>query len=385
MKEFKSQLKSKVKHIDKGALIVTFPDSPAGLPKNVYDSVYHSEAPSTRSSTSRAGIGSAELPARSTHQKVKGSNPKAAQGGQQNLTTQDVMGIMMTFANAMAGNAASSNMNLGQLSGLRLFGNARQQKALQDAQPQFGTASSQLALPAPRTTSEPAKSPRDPARSPTEVEDTPMDSQGQDGETPPRMFNTEAPSRTPEQTVDLMDKSFKARELEKKKTKEAERAAPAEEGPALKRPAAAHAAKSSAKAKSKAQAKPKAKAEANTKQKAAEKAAEDDAEPKPSKPSPKKSSSKALKKDVAGTKPNPPDPWVGTFFWNGGKIHKNVAQSCWRVFINEKDRNDKKIKWHDDPVGAFHKALDVIDQGRKDRLQKIYEEAAQSAEPLNVD
>lgn len=386
MKEFKAQLKSKVKHMEKVALIVTFPDSPAELPKEVYDCAYHKDAPNTRSETWRAGIGSAELPARSTHQKVRGSNPTATQGGQQNLTPQDMMGMMMTFANAIAGNAASSNMNVGQLSGLRVFGNARQQKALQDAQCHFGAASSQLALPAPRTTSEPAKSPREPARSPTEPGDTCMESQ--DGETPPRMFTTEAPSRTPEETVDLMDKSFKARKVEKQK---AERAATAEEGPALKRPAAAQSkakAKAKAKAKSKAQAKPKAKAKANTKQKASEKAAEDDAEPEPSKPSPKKGTSKAVKKDAAGTKPDPPDPWVGTFFWNGGKIHRNVAQSQWRVFIDAKDRNDKKIKWHDDEVGAFHKALDVIDQGRKDRKDsrdKFYAEAAQSTEPLNVD
>ena len=58
------------------------------------------------------------------------------------------------------------------------------------------------------------------------------------------------------------------------------------------------------------------------------------------------------------------------------------------MFIDAKDRNDKKIKWHDDEVGAFHKALDVIDQGRKDRKDsrdKFYAEAAQSTEPLNVD
>ena len=108
--------------MEKVALIVTFPDSPAELPKEVYDCAYHKDAPNTRSETWRAGIGSAELPARSTHQKVRGSNPTATQGGQQNLTPQDMMGMMMTFANAIAGNAASSNMNVGQLSGLRVLG-----------------------------------------------------------------------------------------------------------------------------------------------------------------------------------------------------------------------------------------------------------------------
>ena len=60
--------------------------------------------------------------------------------------------------------------------------------------------------------------------------------------------------------------------------------------------------------------------------------------------------------------PPPPVPWNGTFFWKGGKIHKNPKSTSWRCFVSCSDRNDFKIKFGDDETASFHRALRLIEE-----------------------
>ena len=63
-------------------------------------------------------------------------------------------------------------------------------------------------------------------------------------------------------------------------------------------------------------------------------------------------------------KPSPPKAGEGTVFYKSGKIHRNDRSSCWRVFINKSDRNDKKVYWKGSEADSFKRALALIDAGK---------------------
>jgi hypothetical protein len=172
-------------------------------------------------------------------------------------------------------------------------------------------------------------------------------------------------TKSPEDYVANLQAALKSREKSKAQQKKDNRQDDEEEEPVMKKPAAK--AKSIAK-KTEEEKESKEVDSASVKKTATKAKAAAKSAPKASagKAKPKaavKSAAAEPPREGASELPNPPVPWNGTFFWLEGKVHRNPAATCWRVFINKSDRNDKKVKFGDDEVASFHKALRLIEDG----------------------
>ena len=172
-------------------------------------------------------------------------------------------------------------------------------------------------------------------------------------------------TKSPEDYVANLQAALKSREKSKAQQKKDNRQDDEEEEPVMKKPAAK--AKSIAK-KTEEEKESKEVDSASVKKTAIKAKAAAKSAPKASagKAKPKaavKSAAAEPPREGASELPNPPVPWNGTFFWLEGKVHRNPAATCWRVFINKSDRNDKKVKFGDDEVASFHKALRLIEDG----------------------
>ena len=390
LNEFKQQLKAKVKHMEKKSLLVQFPDDPEKLPKEIYDRVFGEELPSPPKGS--AGGESLKVVARKSHGLVKkqlsfsDASPMANMMQQMDQMMRSNMGGGM---NPMMLMMAGMQQLMGADSGaagapnLQIFGAKRKQKALANTAEADQTPTEQKAL-------------RDKAKgelcdTQEEEEEKPSEKtqRSEAGKKPPNkkssfeMFVDEEPEapasapakakgkKTPEEYVKLFKSGVKNLERARAEAKqedveepedddEAEASEPEEKQPKTKKRKSEPKSAETPPAKKPKEATPKkVKAAPKTVAKAAAKEKKA-AAPKKEASAPEEG---AVPRKDLGPKPHPPDPWTGTFFWGTGKIHKNPNSNSWRAFVEKSDKCDRKVKFGDDQVASFHRALQIIEEG----------------------
>ena len=369
VKQFKDMLRSKIKHLEKVPLMQTFPDNPFDIPQEVFNRVFPPDDQPVQECTASLGM-SAGLPSRKSHGSVK---EKRKQSFPETMSTAMGENPMMMQMMSMLQMMMMHREGTGPDSiGLEVFANKRAKKApkaIMDKpaeEPGNDPGDNDAAERPQASTAGVDRSP--PTTTPRQS--APQKTPGSAQSTPPakQLFATSPEgTKSPEEYVADLQAALKSREKSKVQQKQDNKQDDEESGPVMKKPAAK--AKSIPKkteedkgskegdipsvkktaAKTKAGAKSAPKASGKAKPKAAAKtAAAESVEPP---------------KEGASELPNPPVPWNGTFFWLEGKVHRNPAATCWRVFIDKKDRNDKKVKFGDDEVASFHKALRLIEEG----------------------
>ena len=393
VQDFKTQLRKKIKHIEKRQLITTFPDKPEGLPKTLFDKVYNDDLPSPPKT---AGQSSGSVVARKSHKSVKGKlfDENSMGGMMQFLTSNPNMNqmgvnpmmLMMAGMQQMMQQQGDTSGMFGGNAGLKIYPNKKKAaKALTDGK---GTDSQ-------------GTDSQDSQGLFLQLEDgqeeSPMEDEGQveQKESPPsenkntpaekkQVFHLpepEKPSRSPGDYVKIFKDSVKKRERSRAEALKEDKAEDDDQVSTKKRPrntSDEDALKETKKKKENANADCKPETKSKQKAKPKEKAAgkktsddeKDDSEPKTKpkkKAAPKKAPAQPKERKDLGPKPNPPEPWNGTFFWGSGKIHKNPSAACWRVFIKCGDRKDKKVKLGDDHTASFHRALELIEEGMAER------------------
>ena len=362
VREFKDMLRSKIKHLEKVPLMQTFPDSPFDLPKEVFDRVFPPDNQPVQECTASLGM-SAGLPSRKSHGSVKG---KRKQSFPETMSTameeapNMMMQMMSMFQMMMMQQQGMSADSLG----LEVFANKRPKKApkaIMDKPAEEPGDNDAAEGPRASTSSPPTTTPRQsaPQKTPESAQSTPP--------APAKQLFATSPegTKSPEDYVANLQAALKSREKSKAQQKKDNRQDDEEEEPVRKKPAAK--AKSIAK-KTEEEKESKEVDSASVKKTAAKAKAAAKSAPKASagKAKPKaavKSAAAEPPREGASELPNPPVPWNGTFFWLEGKVHRNPAATCWRVFINKSDRNDKKVKFGDDEIASFHKALRLIEDG----------------------
>lgn len=390
LNEFKQQLKAKVKHMEKKSLLVQFPEDPEKLPKEIYDRVFGEELPSPPKGS--AGGESLKVVARKSHGLVKkqlsfsDASPMANMMQQMDQMMRSNMGGGM---NPMMLMMAGMQQLMGADSGaagaphLQIFGTKKKQKALADTAEADQTPTEQKAL------TDKAKDELRDTQEEEEEERSEKTQRSEAGKKPPNkkssfeMFvgdEPEAPAsapakakgkKTPEDYVKLFKGGVKNRERARAEAKqedadkpedddEAEASEPEEKQPKTKKRKSEPKSAETPPAKKPKEATPK-------KAKAAPKTAAKAAAKEKKAAAPKKEASAAEegprpRKDL-GPKPDPPDPWAGTFFWGTGKVHKNPKSNSWRAFVEKSDKIDRKYKIGDDHVASFHRALQFIEEG----------------------
>ena len=391
LNEFKQQLKAKVKHMEKKSLLVQFPDDPEKLPKEIYDRVFGEELPSPPKGS--AGGESLKVVARKSHGLVKkqlsfsDASPMANMMQQMDQMMRSNMGGGM---NPMMLMMAGMQQLMGADSGaagapnLQIFGTKRKQKALADTAEADQTPTEQKAL---------TDKAKDELRDTQEEEKEPSEKtqRSEAGKKPPNkkssfeMFvgdEPEAPAsapakakgkKTPEEYVKLFKSGVKNRERARAEAKkedvemksedddEAEASEPEEKQPKTKKRKSEPKSAETPPAKKPKEATPKKKVKAAPKT-VAKAAAKEKRAAAPKKEASAPEEGAVPRKDL-GPKPDPPDPWTGTFFWGTGKIHKNPKSNSWRAFVEKSDKCDRKVKFGDDHVASFHRALQIIEEG----------------------
>ena len=328
VREFKGQLKQKVKHSDPPPVfLTTFPASPDLLPEPLFDAAYADEKPNKiDQGIASAGVGSHGVACRRTNTLVRGSTScglDEQNGNQQTMLMNMCMNMCMNMMGGCAGG--------GGLENLQVFRDKRKQKALTNAQsapPPQKSAVAPLALEdgscgpiskAPKTEmpvqseSEVVSKDTQQAAQNSQVEGTALFGLGENDVKPT--------NKNPKEVVKILQEAQDKKKAAKKETK-------GTSSTSMKRPSCA----------------------------------------------PKKKSNKPIKsessvpKGGSGSKtkyPNPPKSGEGTFHWKGGKVHRSDRTGSWRVFIKASDRCDRKILWRGDEVSSFRKALQMIEDGNK--------------------
>lgn len=328
VREFKGQMKQKVKHSDPPPVfLTTFPASPDLLPEPLFDAAYADEKPNKiDQGIASAGVGSHGVACRRTNTLVRGSSSSGLDeqnGNQQTMLMNMCMNMCMNMMGGCAGG--------GGLENLQVFRDKRKQKALTNAQsapPPGESAVAPLALEdgtcgpiskAPKTEmpvqseSEVVSKDTQQAAQNSQVEGTALFDLGEN--------NAKPTNKNPKEVVKILQEAQDKKKAAKKETK-------GTSSTSMKRPSCA----------------------------------------------PKKKSNKPIKsessvpKGGSGSKtkyPNPPKSGEGTFHWKGGKVHRSDRTGSWRVFIKASDRCDRKILWRGDEVSSFRKALQMIEDGNK--------------------
>ena len=367
--EFKGMLRSKIKHLEKVPLMKTFPDNPHDLPEEVFNRVFPEDLQPVQDCTATLGL-SAGLPSRKSHGSVK---EKRKQPLPETMAAAMPEGAgMMQMMWQMLNMMQHQNTSADPL-GLEVFASKRRKapKAIMDKEnedaandPAAGGISSSTAM-VPK--SPPTTTPRlsAPEKSPESTQSTPP--------APEKKAFVTSPEGTkgPEEYVADLQAALKSREKSRTAMKQDDTQDDEGDVLVMKKPAAK--AKSTAKKKEedkeskevdiaavkKIAAKPKTGAKSAPQASASKGKAK--AKPKATDKSEDAKSAEAPMEDGSELPP-PPVPWNGTFFWKGGKIHKNPKSTSWRCFVSCSDRNDFKIKFGDDETASFHRALRLIEE-----------------------
>lgn len=328
VREFKGQLKQKVKHSDPPPVfLTTFPASPDLLPEPLFDAAYADEKPNKiDQGIASAGVGSHGVACRRTHTLVRGSS-KSGLDEQNGNQLAMCMNMCMNMMSMMGGGGAGG----GGLENLQVFRDKRKQKALTNAlsaPPPGESAVAPLALE-DGSCGPISKAPKKemPVESKSEVvpKDTQQAAQNSQVEGA-ALFDlgendVKPTNKNPKEVVQILQEAQDKKKAAKKETK-------GTSSTSMKRPSCA----------------------------------------------PKKKSNKPIQsessvpKGGSGSKtkyPNPPKSGEGTFHWKGGKVHRSDRTGSWRVFIKASDRCDRKILWRGDEVSSFRKALQMIEDGNK--------------------
>lgn len=419
LKEFKAQLKSKTKRLEKLPLLASFPDNPKDLPKTLFDSVYGDEKPSPPRALASAGSQSAGIVARKSHNSVKralfdtnnssASNPMVAMMqqmssmGNMNVGGMNPMMLMMAGMQAcLQGDPAANPL----ASNLQIFGKKQRQAALgpsvekqlsltngepeddsqqstatQDADPKKDAPMSMFAMAHPASTK--ARSPEDyvkifeggfkgRAAAKDSTKDDEDADEGQDEDEDVQALPKKRPA-TAAKADSLVKKAKKDEndELAAKKpaapkrvAKEAKKATDPKKAAVTKKAAAG---KKAAGPKGPDKVNEEQEKETENKPEEERKENSDEMQSVPSNMEKKKAAmSEKARKDL-GPKPEPPSPWEGTFFWGSGKIHKNPGSAVWRAFVHKSDKKDRKVKIGDNETASFHRALEIIEEGMAER------------------
>ena len=304
VKEFKSQLKSRVKHgAPPVAFIQSFPHLPKDLPELTYQNAYGEGEDAPGSVDVNTGLG---MPV-ACRKSNKALTPASGGSKSSSADPSQMMQCMQYMMACMgAGNAGSAGVP-----GLQVFGNRRKQKALENAETQNQAGCQpQLMLgdkddSQSTTETDKADAPPGVSKKPSVIFDLPQNDELPSAETPQAVFDT-------------------LHEAHQKRVEENKQCKP----------------------KAKPKAKGKAKAKASMKKPAAS------------------CSKGAVKKDHQTKLPSPPKSGEGTLLYKGGKIHRSDRLRAWRVFIRSSDRCDKKIAWKGDEVASFKRALALIQEGK---------------------
>ncbi|CAJ1393208.1 unnamed protein product [Effrenium voratum] len=363
--EFKQQLKSKIKHMEKKSLLVMFPDNPRKLPKDIYDAVFEEELPSPPQNS--AGAESSKVVARKSHSLVKkvslNDNPMSSMMQQMDHMMKSNMGGVNPMMLMMAGIQQFMGADKGDAHGaanLQIFGNKRKTKALPNAAEADRTSPEQKALlegaleddsQESRKTQSSAAEMKPPNQKP--AFEVPIDE-----EASAASASAKKKAKTPEEYVKVFKTGVQSRERARAEAKQdvdepedgAEASEPEEKQPKAK--------------KRRSEEKVAEKKEATFKKPAAKEKAKKAPGPKKAAAAPQEGAAEgAVARKDLGPKPAPPDPWTETFFWGTGKIHKNPKSAGWRAFVDKADRIDRKVKLGDDHVKSFHRALEIIEEG----------------------
>ena len=331
LQEYKSELRTRLKQQQQGPAewhVLFYPDTPAGLDSELYKHAYAAEPPSELMDADvKQEVQSYEVPLRKTSKLVRACASFTEQGGRgsgnQNAIGPNPMQLMMEFMQMVKGNKDDANL----LENFQVFHNKHRKRA-------------PLPLPGPAATSaETALAPME-SDDATEVARDEVMPEEEAEETGDRSLFDFGLDEGALKTLDTLKGALSEREVQKKQAVKGEASAVAAKTPL------------NATARAKAKAQPKALPTAAPKAAAAS----------------AKAGAKAVAKSVG--KPGPkrkvhpcPQPGEGTFFWQGGKVHRNDRSSCWRVFINKSDRCDRKIHWKGDEQGTFERALKMIEAG----------------------